>query len=276
MNKAPAFQLYSNDFLVDTMAWSAFEVGIYIRLLLYQWTNESIPEDPERLARIAGVDLGNFKKAWLRVVGGKFVKAPQNDDLGCGGGLINLRLEKTRKEQEEVKEKAIESGRLGAEKRWKDHIKKDSNPIGNPINNPNSENMALQSSSSIKEYIPPVLEEPKQDAESKKLKPKKPAKVWEPKSDQYLLAKFLLEQIIENSPKATRIKALNNGQRESTLQSWCVEIDKLLRIDKIDRQIVADVIEWATEHKFWGSNILSAGNLRDKWDKLIIQKEKRA
>ena len=51
MNKAPAFQLYSNDFLVDTMAWSAFEVGIYIRLLLYQWTNESIPEDPERLAR---------------------------------------------------------------------------------------------------------------------------------------------------------------------------------------------------------------------------------
>lgn len=144
--KAPAFQLYSNDFLVDTLDWSIEEIGIYTRLLFFQWANGCIPNDTERLARIAGCHTQKFIPNWKKV-SSKFV---QKDE----GFLYNVRLEETRIEQEEFKEKAIESGKLGAEKRWKDHIKKDSNPISNPISNPNGENIALlssSSSSSIKE-----------------------------------------------------------------------------------------------------------------------------
>ena len=138
--KAPAFQLYSNDFLVDTLDWSIEEIGIYTRLLFFQWANGCIPNDTERLARIAGCHTQKFIPNWKKV-SSKFV---QKDE----GFLYNVRLEETRIEQEEFREKAIESGKLGAEKRWKDHTKKDSNPISNPISNPNGENIALLSSSS--------------------------------------------------------------------------------------------------------------------------------
>ena len=55
---------------------------------------------------------------------------------------INLRLEQTRKEQEEWREKQRESGLRGAKERWKDKENNDGNPNGNP----NGQNMALQSS----------------------------------------------------------------------------------------------------------------------------------
>jgi uncharacterized protein YdaU (DUF1376 family) len=137
MSKAPAFQLYSNDFLVDTLDWSIEEIGIYTRLLFYQWANGSIPDDPKRMARIAGCGtnkfIGNSKKVLM-----KFVKNSE-------GFLQNLRLEETRKEQIENHIKAVESGTYGANKRWEFHIKKDSTPISNP----NSKNIALHSSSSL-------------------------------------------------------------------------------------------------------------------------------
>lgn len=94
--KAPAFQLYSNDFLVDTLDWSIDEVGIYTRLLFYQWTNGKLPSDHERLARIAGCSLKKFDHNWKNV-SPKFV---QNSE----GYLQNLRLEEEREKQRKYSE----------------------------------------------------------------------------------------------------------------------------------------------------------------------------
>jgi uncharacterized protein YdaU (DUF1376 family) len=136
-DKSPAFQLYAADFFVDTAGWTAAQVGAYFRLLLTEWVNGPLSSKITDLARIAGVDHRNMQKMWSMVIAKKFT-------VNDAGMYINLRLEETRKEQEEWREKQRESGLRGAKERWKDKQNNDGNPIGNP----NGENMALQSSSS--------------------------------------------------------------------------------------------------------------------------------
>jgi uncharacterized protein YdaU (DUF1376 family) len=111
--KSPAFQLYAADFYMDTASWPVDEVGMYTRLLFYQWVNGSIPNDIEKIARISGCISGrkwsaNVARMWSNMRH-KFATLPD-------GNLINLRLEESRKKQE----KFSESQRERANKRWKD------------------------------------------------------------------------------------------------------------------------------------------------------------
>lgn len=196
MPKAPAFQLYAQDFDMDTGAWTAQEVGVYLRLLLYEWVNGPIPDDIDRLARIARHTVNRrwraeFIEIW-KTVGTKFCSAreyytngvknvttfPQNFD----GKLVNVRLEKTREEQEEYFRKLSESGRLGGLKAQDKKRLQQSNPSSNPLSEASSEVPSkierLQSSSSssittntttkerskdlgVKRFTPPTLEEVK-------------------------------------------------------------------------------------------------------------------
>lgn len=144
---SPAFQLYAADFYMDTVGWSVAQVGIYFRLLMYEWVNESIPTDIKRLARIAGIDVGNFKKCYLQDIANKFV--PNGN-----GNLINLRLEETREKQRLYRENQAESGRRGIEAKKKRGIfpfDKSSDPSSNPSNDSASEIQALHLQSSYKD-----------------------------------------------------------------------------------------------------------------------------
>lgn len=101
MSKAPAFQLYAADFYMDTISWSPEIVGVYTRLLFYQWVNGSIPNDMEKIARIGGCAdnrrwRANMDRMW-RELCHKFATLPD-------GNLVNLRLEKTRQKQEQFAE----------------------------------------------------------------------------------------------------------------------------------------------------------------------------
>jgi uncharacterized protein YdaU (DUF1376 family) len=49
----PSIDLWVDDFLGGTAEFTAQEVGIYFRFLLYQFTHGGLPEDPEMLMRIA-------------------------------------------------------------------------------------------------------------------------------------------------------------------------------------------------------------------------------
>ena len=64
MAKAPAFQLYASDFYMDTAHWEPETVGIYFRLLMFEWVNKSIPNNTRELARIAGLSPKKFTKNW--------------------------------------------------------------------------------------------------------------------------------------------------------------------------------------------------------------------
>ena len=105
--KAPAFQFYADDFLAGTSEMSAEEVGGYIRLLCHQWTKGSIPNDPDRVARIAGL-MGSPCVGYVMA---KF-------RLCDGDTLKNERLEKVREEQNAFKARQSAAGSNGAAKRW--------------------------------------------------------------------------------------------------------------------------------------------------------------
>ena len=106
--KAPAFQFYADDFLGGTCDMTAEEVGAYIRLLCHQWNKGGIPNDPERLARMAGVMPGpslGYASAKFRL---------------CEDGVLrNDRMEAERVKQQQFRARQGEKGKRGADTRWK-------------------------------------------------------------------------------------------------------------------------------------------------------------
>jgi len=101
--KAPAFQLYTDDFLSGTLEMSQEEVGQFIRLLCHQWNRGSIPVETEKQQRLVcgcvSVDvLAKFKL--------------------CEDGLLrNERLESVRSERNLFLQQQSEKGRKSAEMR---------------------------------------------------------------------------------------------------------------------------------------------------------------
>lgn len=106
MAKAPAFQLYANDFMDATSTWEANAVGLYIRCLCKQWTHGSIPSDLKILARAIHTEREELQACW-DVIQTKFVQQPD-------GTLKNSKLEEVRGRQEEISKKRSEAGKLGA------------------------------------------------------------------------------------------------------------------------------------------------------------------
>lgn len=167
----PAFPFYADDFLGGTAEMSAEEVGGYIRLLCHQWTKGSIPNDEERLGRMAGL-MGSPS---LRYVVAKFALC---DD----GNLRNRRLDQIRIEREAYKARQADSGASGAKKRWNGK-RTDGDPNGDPMATQLATPIAngcpkhsFPSPPPINTPLPPegVGDSPKEDT-----KPKRPRKVIE-------------------------------------------------------------------------------------------------
>ncbi len=144
---------------MDTASWTIEEVGIYTRLLFYQWVNGSIPMDEKRLSRIAGTTPKSFNK-WFSAIKSKFSPIDHEN-------LINLRLEESRQKQEEYHNARKLGGLVASHKRWGEK-KEDSSANSSANGIGNSKSVALQSSSStssssIKKksniFIIPTLEE---------------------------------------------------------------------------------------------------------------------
>ena len=104
--KPPSFDFFPDDFIAGTYHLTPEAVGIYVRLLCFQWNNGSIPSDENELARIAGVDA-DAMRTHMRTVVLKFMQ----DECG---GLKNARLERER----EHKLSVIEKSKAAADSRW--------------------------------------------------------------------------------------------------------------------------------------------------------------
>lgn len=65
--------------------------------------------------------------------------------------------------------------------------------------------------------------------------------------------------------------ALNTDRRPSVGEKWLVEMDRLIRIDDRDPELILQVIDWCQQDQFWRGNILSAGKLREKFDQLVVR-----
>lgn len=108
MGKAPAFQLYSSDFLTGTMLMSNAEVGLYIRLLCLQAEHGSVPDDVERIVQA----FGEPSRILWPVVRSKFVAG------GIPGSLVNARLNEVLAAREGYRMKQSAKGKRSAELRF--------------------------------------------------------------------------------------------------------------------------------------------------------------
>jgi len=138
--KSPAFQFYVGDFLVGVAGMSNEEVGIYIKLLAYQWERGGLPTDPKTLQ-----NLCNSRRPIAYEVMSKFKLC----DDGC---LRNHRMESERQKQINYRESRSEN----AKKRW-DKNTSISNAHASTVHpSSTSTDHALQSSSSTSIKTPIV------------------------------------------------------------------------------------------------------------------------
>ena len=105
--KSPAFQFYVQDFLIGTAHFTAEETGAYIRLLCYQWDNGFLEDDEQKLKKISGISVKKMEKI--------LKKFPQSKP----GQLKNIRLEKERKKQLELRKRRSDAGKKGNEIKYK-------------------------------------------------------------------------------------------------------------------------------------------------------------
>lgn len=101
--KAPAFQLYTDDFLAGTIDMSQEEVGQFIRLLCHQWNRGSIPVETEKQQRLTGGCIS--------------VDVLAKFEICEDGELRNNRLETVRSEKQAFIQSQSKKGKESAEKR---------------------------------------------------------------------------------------------------------------------------------------------------------------
>lgn len=108
----PAFQFYATDFLSDApvMAMTLEERGAYITLLCIAWTEQGIPDDHKKLAKVLRVSARKFAEIW------ESMEVCWEAD--GNGRLTSPRMEGVREEMRERSKTASAAGSAGARARW--------------------------------------------------------------------------------------------------------------------------------------------------------------
>lgn len=83
----------------------------------------------------------------------------------------------------------------------------------------------------------------------------------------YQLVIYLDGKIRENNEAENR----KSKKTEPQLQSWCIDMDKLLRIDKADPNEVKKIIDWVVDDNFWAKNVLCPASLRKQYPRFYKQ-----
>ena len=208
--KPPSFDFFPDDFIAGTYHLPAEAVGIYVRLLCYQWNNGSIPSDEAELARVAGVDA-DAMRTHMRTVMLKFMP----DECG---GLQNARLERER----EHKLSVIEKSKAAADSRWaKEKARKEADstkkpPCGRiadayadalPTHMPPTSNVQLPASIDL---IPPLS--PKgETSDPPKVDPPKPPKT--PRKPKETVGEFQVPPRLDSPEVREALEAFERMRR---------------------------------------------------------------
>jgi uncharacterized protein YdaU (DUF1376 family) len=138
--------LFVGDFLASTATWSGQERGMYLQLLMVQWSCGPLPNDLEKLSRSISYSKRAFEREWQTVK----IKFAERD-----GFLINDRLEAIRKKSQQIQRSNSEKARHAALSRWGPHIEgKVHAPSIAPSNAPGMPSNPIQSNPYINRDIP--------------------------------------------------------------------------------------------------------------------------
>lgn len=121
---------------------------------------------------------------------------------------------------------------------------------------------------STSEQSPDEMPEPHSTGESNG---KRQIPVFDEGTEQYKLALFIRQCVLENLPGA---KVPDSSPDK--LKRWAYDVDLMLRIDKRSYEEIRQLMDWAHRDSFWKANILSPGKLREKWDTLVAHRKRDA
>lgn len=92
--------------------------------------------------------------------------------------------------------------------------------------------------------------------EDKKSSSKKAERVFVKGDLEFTIAVYILNKIRE----------INPGFKKPNIQTWCKDVDAILRIDERDQAELKEVIDWIYDDDFWNDKILSPSKLRKQYD----------
>lgn len=69
------------------------------------------------------------------------------------------------------------------------------------------------------------------------------------------------------------IKSINPKHKKPDLDAWANDIRLMQERDGHTDGEMRSLFEWANNHHFWKTNILSPSTLRKQWDRLVIQRD---
>jgi len=110
-NNYPYFPFYVSDFDGDTRHMSVESIGIYIRLLIYQWTNGKIPGSEPMMIRIAGCSHDQFMESWENEVGQCFEKFDDGPVTSYRNKRLQIERDKVLASTEQRRQAGINSGK---------------------------------------------------------------------------------------------------------------------------------------------------------------------
>ena len=142
----PSFQFYPADFLADenVRLMNNQARGCYIMLLCHCWREGSIPSDIEELAALCGEDVEAMRVMWSRVGKCFTPKTKMN------GRLVQRRLLKEKRKQDEYHKRKSDAGKKGAKARWDKELeqpKENDTANGSAIDVPMAKNCSSASTS---------------------------------------------------------------------------------------------------------------------------------
>ena len=114
-----------------------------------------------------------------------------------------------------------------------------------------NDNLVVQEIKKGGEFLAPTKETITKETIQKTLS----HKFFDKNSVTYQLTIYLEGKIRENNKSIQKRKELQ-------LQSWCKDMDKLIRLDKTKPNEIKKIIDWVVQDKFWAKNILCPAGLR--------------
>lgn len=129
----PFLPFFIGDFMASTVEWEGEEASLYLTLLCYQWSLESLPTDAGKLCKIIRWDRDLFDRMWPTVAI-KFIER--------NGRLINERLEQHRAKSRELSKKNKLSGQKGGETKQRNRSERYKSAISETVANANRDAIA--------------------------------------------------------------------------------------------------------------------------------------
>lgn len=232
MGKKPYLEFFINDFRADTLHLSATSTGIWIRALCdMAWQNDH--KVSGTLDEICRI-CGCTLVEWA-----DFVAANSRRNVAPVTQTAEIVTVISRRRLEEHKEREQARLRKQRGRESRDCPEKVTFPLSS------SSSSSKKRESDVGPSDTPLFAEG---------------------TDPSDLAQYLRDCILENDEKS-KVPDLSSA----TFQKWCLSIDRLIRLDNREPEVVAAIIHWCQDDSFWAANIQSADKLRKQFSRLYLQ-----